>query len=53
MKTKESDWKKKVPKVKIVTGLNKYKDPPHFQEKLDKVNEILRKAGVPKTKDEG
>ena len=53
MKTKESDWKKKVPKVRIVKGLDKYKDPPHFQKELDKVNEYLRKAGVPKIKDEG
>ncbi len=52
MKTKESEWKKKVPKVRIVKGLDKFKDPPHFQEKLDKANEFLRRAGVPKIPDE-
>lgn len=53
MKTKESEWKKKVPKVRIVKTLGKVKDPPSLQVKLDKLNEIIRIAGLPKIKDEG
>ena len=53
MKTKESDWEKKVPKVRIVKRLDNIKDPPFVQKKLDKANEILGKTGLPKIKDGG
>ena len=49
MKTKELD-KKKTPVVRIDPSLERYKDVPMFQEKVDKANEMLRTVGLPKTK---
>jgi len=48
MKTKELN-KKKAPVVRIDLSLEKYKDVPMFQEKVDKANEMLRTVGLPKT----
>ena len=42
--------KQKELEIIIDKSLEQYKDVPIFQEKLDKANEILEKAGVPKTK---
>ena len=36
--------------VKIDNTLEKYKDMPIFQDKVDKANEMLRTIGLPKTK---
>ena len=52
MKTKESEWKKKVPKVRVVKTLGNIKDSPSLQVKLDKLNEIIRVAGLPKIEGE-
>lgn len=41
---------KKIPVVIIDKSLEKFKKKPLFQEKVDKANDILRKAGVPNTK---
>ena len=41
---------KKTPIVTIDKSLEKFKNKPLFQEKVDKANEILRKVGLPKTK---
>jgi hypothetical protein len=41
--------KKKTPIVVIDNSLEKYKDLPLFQEKVDKANEMLRTVGLPKT----
>jgi hypothetical protein len=41
---------KKTPIVTIDKSLEKFKKQPLFQEKVDKANEILRKAGLPKKK---
>lgn len=42
--------KKKVPVVRIDKALEKYKDMPVFQDKVDKANEMLKNVGLPKTK---
>jgi len=42
--------KSKSPIVIIDNSLEKYKKLPIFKDKLDKANEILRIAGVPKFK---
>ncbi len=42
--------KRKVPIVRINNSLEKYKNLPIFQDKLDKANEILKKVGLPKIK---
>ena len=42
--------KSKSPIVIIDNSLAKYKKLPIFQEKLDKANEILKIAGIPKFK---
>ncbi len=41
---------KKTPIVTIDKSLEKFKDLPLFQKKVDRANEILRKVGLPKTK---
>jgi hypothetical protein len=40
--------KKKTPVVRIDHSLEKFKNQPLFQEKVDKANEMLRKVGLPK-----
>ena len=40
--------KRKTPIVVIDNSLEKYKDVPLFQEKVDKANEMLRTVGLPK-----
>lgn len=40
--------KSKVPIVRIDKSLEKYKDQPLFQDKIDKANEVLRTVGLPK-----
>lgn len=40
--------KRKTPIVVIDNSLEKYKDLPLFQEKVDKANEMLRTVGLPK-----
>ncbi len=42
--------KKKIPIVTIDNSLEKYKNQPLFQDKVDKANEVLRKVGLPKNK---
>ena len=42
--------KKKVPVIRIDNSLEKYKEMPLFQDKVDKANEMLRTVGLPKTK---
>lgn len=42
--------KRKTPVVVIDDSLEKYKDFPLFQEKVDKANEMLRTVGLPKDK---
>lgn len=39
--------KSKVPIVVIDNSLEKYKDMPIFQDKVDKANEMLRTIGLP------
>ena len=39
--------KSKVPIVVIDNSLEKYKDMPIFQDKVDKANEMLRTVGLP------
>lgn len=39
--------KRKAPIVVIDNSLEKYKDMPIFQEKVDKANEMLRTIGLP------
>ncbi|MBL0309120.1 MAG: hypothetical protein IPP77_05425 [Bacteroidetes bacterium] len=40
--------KSKVPIVRIDPSLEKFKNTPVFQDKVDKANEILRVVGLPK-----
>jgi hypothetical protein len=40
--------KKKTPIVVIDDSLEKYKDMPLFQDKVDMANEMLRTVGLPK-----
>ena len=48
MKTIKDLNDKKLPIVRIDKSLEKYKTMPIFQEKLDKANEVLKTAGLPK-----
>lgn len=41
---------KKTPVVAIDHSLGKYRNAPLFQDKVDKANAILKKAGLPKIK---
>ncbi len=49
MKVKKLN-KKKIPIVTIDNSLEKYKNEPLFQDKVDKANEVLHKVGLPKKK---
>lgn len=49
MKIKELN-KKNVPVVIIDNTLDKYRNHPAFQSKVDKANEMLRTVGLPKLK---
>lgn len=40
--------KRRTPVVVIDNSLEKYRDMPLFQEKVDKANEMLRTVGLPK-----
>jgi hypothetical protein len=40
--------KKKVPIVRIDNSLEKFKNSPRFQDKVDKANEMPRTVGLPK-----
>jgi hypothetical protein len=40
--------KKKLPVVRIDNSLEKFKNAPIFQDKVDKANEMLRTVGLPK-----
>ena len=40
--------KRRIPVVKIDETLDKYKDIPLFQDKVDKANDILKRVGLPK-----
>ena len=48
MKKIEDLNKKKVPIVRIDNSLEKFKDLPIFQDKVDKANEMLKNVGLPK-----
>jgi hypothetical protein len=48
MKTIKELNDKKTPIVRIDNTLEKYKNMPIFQEKVDKANEMLRTVGLPK-----
>jgi|HubBroStandDraft_6_1064221.scaffolds.fasta_scaffold916632_1 hypothetical protein len=42
--------KRKTPIVTINKSLEKLKNQPLFQDKVDKANEVIRKVGLPKKK---
>ena len=48
MKTVKELNEKKMPIIRIDKSLEKYKDLPLFQNKVDKANEMLRTIGLPK-----
>lgn len=48
MKKVEDLNKRKVPIVRIDNSLEKFKDLPIFQDKVDKANEMLKNVGLPK-----
>jgi len=48
MKTVKELNEKKIPIIRIDKSLEKYKDLPLFQNKVDKANEMLRTVGLPK-----
>ena len=48
MKTVKELNEKKIPIILIDKALEKYKDLPLFQNKVDKANEMLRTVGLPK-----
>ena len=50
MKKVEDLNKRKVPIVRIDNSLEKFKDLPIFQDKVDKANEMLENVGLPKEK---
>ncbi len=47
MKTIKKINQKKVPIVRIDNSLEKFKDMPIFQDKVEKANEVLKKVGLP------
>ena len=49
MKVKELN-KKYLPVVQIDRSLERFRNHPAFQEKVDKANEMLRTVGLPKHK---
>ena len=48
MKTVKELNEKKIQIIRIDKSLEKYKDIPLFQNKVDKANEMLRTVGLPK-----
>ena len=48
MKTIKELNNKKLPIVRIDNSLEKYKNMPIFQDKVDKANEVLKSVGLPK-----
>lgn len=52
MKTIKELNEKKIPIIRINKSLEKYKDMPIFQDKVDKANEVLRTVGIPESKKE-
>ena len=48
MKTIQELNERKIPIVRIDNSLEKYKNMPIFQDKVDKANEMLRTVGLPK-----
>ena len=48
MKTLKELKDKKIPIVRIDNSLEKYKNMPVFQDKVDKANEMLKTVGLPK-----
>ena len=48
MKTIQELNDRKIPIVQIDNSLEKYKNMPIFQDKVDKANEMLRTIGLPK-----
>ncbi len=48
MDTIEDLNKRKIPIVKIDNSLKKFIKVPLFQKKVDKANETLKKAGIPR-----
>jgi len=51
MKTIDDLNKRKIPIVTIDKTLEKYKNKPLFQDKIEKANETLKKVGLPKTEE--
>lgn len=49
MKIKELN-RKNVPAVVVDNALDRYRNHPAFQSKVDKANEMLRTVGLPKLK---
>ncbi len=49
MKTIKELNESKVPIVQVDHSLDKYREQPLFQDKVDKANETLRTVGPPKT----
>lgn len=48
--TKKDQSRKKNPVVRIDNSLERYKDEPLFQEKVDKANRVLKNVKLPKQK---
>lgn len=48
MKTIKEINENKIPIIRIDKSLEKYKDMPLFQNKVDKANEMLKTIGLPK-----
>ncbi len=48
MKTIKELNEKNMPIVRIDNSLEKYKNMPLFQDKVEKANEVLRTVGLPK-----
>lgn len=48
MKTIKEINSKRLPVIVIDQSLEKYKEMPIFQSKVDEANEVLRKIGLPK-----
>ncbi len=53
MKTIKELNEKKIPIIRIDNSLEKYKNMPVFQDKVDKANEVLRTVGPPKMPKKG
>ena len=48
MKTTTKSIEKQIQKLRIDSSLEKYLTMPIFQDKVDKVNEVIEKYGLPK-----